>query len=175
VCEVCNLRYSADEPRCPRCQTASPGQPLPAYDFAGFIARRDERPILDEEDRYAVRNLVKVYPQWNGNVVGRWTVGSGWALRLSRNEEVRWVNEGLPPSQADRDQGLPLLHSKAKGWVVCATCGHMLEAPPAMQANAADVAMPLDAALPRRREGTPTPARIVERPPCRWPSALPVA
>ncbi len=63
----------------------------PAFDFAGFLARREERPILDEEDRFAVRNLVRIYPQWDGSATDRWTVGPGWGLRLSRNEEVRWV------------------------------------------------------------------------------------
>jgi hypothetical protein len=53
VCQACDLRYSADEPKCPRCATASPGQPLPSYELAGFVALPDETPILDEEERYA--------------------------------------------------------------------------------------------------------------------------
>jgi len=129
VCETCDLRYNADEPRCPRCSTASPGQPLPSYEFAGFVAWRDESPILDEEDRYAVRNLVSTYPQWNGDVVGRWTVGEGWALRLSQNEKVRWVNEGKAPTPKDLDEGGLILHPKAKGYLLCPSCGRMLTAP----------------------------------------------
>jgi hypothetical protein len=128
VCQVCDLRYGADEPKCPRCATASPGQPLPSYELAGFVALPDETPILDEEERYAERNLVRTYPQWGGDVVGRWTVGSGWALRLSRNEEVRWVNEGRPPSPKDLDEGL-VLHQRAKGYPVCPACGRMLRPP----------------------------------------------
>lgn len=129
LCGGCNLRYSADEPSCPRCAKSSPGQGLPAYDLAGFIAKRDERPILDEEDRFAVRNLVQVYAQWNGDVVGRWSLSNGWALRLSRNEQVRWVNEGAPPTPTDLQNGLPVLHGDARGWLLCPSCGLMLDAP----------------------------------------------
>ncbi|MGA2617380.1 MAG: DEAD/DEAH box helicase [Thermoguttaceae bacterium] len=128
VCNVCELRYNADEPKCPRCGTASPGQPLPSYEFAGFVALPDESPILDEEERYAERNLVRTYPQWGGDVVGRWTVGSGWALRLSRGEEVRWVNEGRPPTPKDLEEGL-VLHGRAKGYLICPSCGRMLRQP----------------------------------------------
>ncbi|MDY0169365.1 MAG: DEAD/DEAH box helicase [Thermoguttaceae bacterium] len=129
VCETCEMRYSADEPKCPRCDTAAPGPPLPSYEFAGFVAWRDESPILDEEDRYAARNLVSTYPQWDGDVVARWTVGDGWALRLSRNERVRWVNEGRPPTPKELDEGALLLHPKAKGYLLCPACGRMLTAP----------------------------------------------
>lgn len=129
VCETCDLRYNADEPKCPRCSTASPGHPLPSYEFAGFVAWRDESPILDEEDRYAVRNLVRTYPQWDGDIVGRWTVGENWALRLSQNEKVRWVNEGKPPKPKDLDEDGLILHPKAKGYLLCPSCGRMLTAP----------------------------------------------
>ena len=128
VCNVCELRYNADEPKCPRCGTASPGQPLPSYELAGFVALPDETPILDEEERYAERNLVRTYPQWGGDVVGRWTVGSGWALRLSRGEEVRWMNEGRPPTPKDLEEGL-VLHGRAKGYLICPSCGRMLRQP----------------------------------------------
>ncbi len=133
LCTLCGLRYNADQPRCPRCETSTPGQPHPAYDFAGFIAKKEERPILDEEDRYAVRNLVKIHPQWDGDVVGRWTAGSGWALRLSRSEEVRWINEGLPPTPNDLQSGVLMLHADAKGYLLCPSCGHMLEPPSPLQ------------------------------------------
>jgi hypothetical protein len=75
VCNVCELRYSADESKCPRCATASPGQPLPSYELAGFVALPDETPILDEEERYAERNLVRTYPQWGAT----WWGGGRWA------------------------------------------------------------------------------------------------
>ena len=129
VCEGCGLRYGADEPKCPRCRTASPGQPLPSYELAGFVALPDESPILDEEERYAERNLVRTYWQWGGDVVGRWSLANGWALRLSRNEDVRWVNEGKLPSPKDLGEGL-ILHAGAKGYLLCPMCGRMLTPPP---------------------------------------------
>ncbi len=128
VCHTCGLRYTADEPKCPRCATATPGQPLPSYEMAGFVGLPDESPILDEEERFAERNLVRTYPQWDGDVVGRWTVGNGWALRLSHNEDVRWVNEGKPPTPKDLDEGL-ILHQGAKGYLLCPTCGRILRPP----------------------------------------------
>lgn len=133
VCSTCALCYTADQPRCPRCQTTSPGQPLPAYDLGGFLAKRAEGPILDEEDRFAVRNLVRTHPQWDGEVVARWTVGNGWALRLSHKEQVRWVNEGKPPTARELQDGAPMLHQAAKGYLLCPACGHMLTPAPQPQ------------------------------------------
>jgi replicative superfamily II helicase len=126
LCRKCTLRFVADHPRCPRCGDDSPGQGVQAAEFGGFLARTDESPILDEEDRFATRNLVKTYPQWDGNVFGRWSVGPGWGLRWSRHEEVWWLNEGLQPSEKERDNGVPCLHSGAKGYLLCGACGHML-------------------------------------------------
>ncbi len=133
VCGTCGLRYNADQPHCPRCRTASPGPAYPAYDFAGFLAKREERPILDEEERFAVRNLVSLQPQWDGDVIGRWTLANGWALRLSRNEEIRWLNEGQPPKPSDFQSGKPFLHQDATGYLVCPSCGRLIDPPPAMQ------------------------------------------
>ena len=129
VCSNCGLRYSADEPRCPRCRKDEPGQPYPAAEYAGFAAVRHEAPILDEEDRYPTRNLVRVYPQWNTDVVGRWTVGNGWSLRLSREEPVWWLNEGRPPTPSDLEGGATILHPEAKGYLICPSCGRMLTVP----------------------------------------------
>jgi ATP-dependent helicase YprA (DUF1998 family) len=133
VCSACSLRYGADEPSCPRCRSASPSPTLPGFEFAGFLAKREERPILDEEDRFAVRNLVQVFPQWNGNTVGRWSIATSWALRLSRNENVRWINEGRIPSVSDLQSGANLLHRDAKGYLLCPSCGRILESPPPIQ------------------------------------------
>lgn len=91
VCRGCTLRFRADRPRCPRCGDDTPGPALPAVAFAGFLARRDESPVLDEEDRYAVRNLVRSYPQWDGEVIGRWRVG-GW--RMDTALEPTWRCSG---------------------------------------------------------------------------------
>jgi len=128
LCQTCKLRFGADHPRCPRCGTDLPGQALPAAEFAGFVVRCDENPILDEEERFATTNLVITHPQWDGQVVGRWTVGPGWALRWSRGEEVRWLNEGRSPSPQELKDGLPLLHTGAKGYLLCEACGRMLRA-----------------------------------------------
>jgi hypothetical protein len=75
VCRLCRLRFHSDQPSCPRCKNADPGQPLPGYEFAGFFASKNESPILDEEERYAERNLVRTYPQWDGSVAARFGVG----------------------------------------------------------------------------------------------------
>ena len=127
ICNTCKLRFEADKPACPRCGNNAPGKAHPGGEFAGFLARRDESPILDEEERYVTRNLVKTYPQWDGQVSGRWTLSNGWGLRWSTDEEVRWVNEGVAPKDKDREQGIPLLHDEAKGYTLCADCGRMLQ------------------------------------------------
>lgn len=127
ICSGCGLHYRVDQPRCPRCRPAlaPPSKPLPAAEFAGFLARRDESPVLDEEERYQMKNLVRSYPQWDGDVVGRWGA-CGWSLRLSRGEEVQWLNEGLPPTATDKKKGVDLLHPEAKGFLLCGGCGAML-------------------------------------------------
>ena len=130
VCTACSLRYNADEPKCPRCGHAAPGKANPSYEFAGFVAIRNENPVLDEEERFAERNLVRTHPQWDGNVVARWTIGTGWALRLCQNEEVRWLNEGRPPSPRELEQGVAVLHAEGKGYLLCPSCGRMLHQPP---------------------------------------------
>lgn len=135
LCQACGLRYNADEPACPRCHRSTPGKPLPAFEFAGFLARRDESPILDEEERYAARNLVQLFPQWNGQVVGRWQLASGWNLQLSRDEEVWWMNEGTEPTAKEREDGIPLLHTGAKGYLLCGNCGKILTPPLTTQAS----------------------------------------
>jgi superfamily II DNA/RNA helicase len=129
ICVDCKLRFSADEPKCPRCQSSEIAPISPAYEFAGFLARTEDRPIIDEEERFAVKNLVRMYPQWDGDVVQRWSLTNGWGLRLSKQEEVRWVNEGLPVKEIDIENGHVILNNENRGYLVCPTCGHMLEQP----------------------------------------------
>ena len=128
LCRTCGLRFDANEPACRRCGDDAPGKPIPAAEYAGFIARRDEGPILDEEERYAARDLITTHPQWNGDIVGRWATSMGWELRLSR-EEVYWLNEGQPPTAKEQQAGIPLLHNNAKGYNLCGFCGKMLAVP----------------------------------------------
>lgn len=129
ICRICDLKFDADHPACPRCKSDEIGKSLPASEFAGFLAQPDESPILDEEERYAARNLVSIQPQWDGLVTGRWTVATGWSLVLRQDEEVRWLNEGLPPTSTEMQSGIPILHNKAKGYPICSSCGRMLKDP----------------------------------------------
>ena len=135
LCRCCGLRYATDRAQCPRCHLAEPGPAYPAFELGGFLAPRNEAPVFDEEDRIAARNLVAFYPQWNGEVFVRWGIGLGWHLQLSRNEEVRWLNEGLTPTDAERERGL-LLHENVRGFRLCNVCGRQLVTPPAEDAGA---------------------------------------
>lgn len=129
-CPNCDLRYDAQRPACPRCQHAEPGKAYPAYAYGGFLARRDESPVLNEEDRIPGRNMVRLYPQHDGDIVGRWDLECGWMLVLYRNEGVLWLNEGRPPTPVEISDGVPLLHEKGKGFSLCGACGSLLVAPP---------------------------------------------
>lgn len=129
ICRGCSLRFRADQGRCPRCQDDRPNRNLAAFEFGGFLAGRDESPVLEEEERYATRNLVQIYPQWNGDIVGRWSLSEGVSLRLSHQEEVRWLNEGPPPNDADNENHVQVLHENAKGYLLCESCGHILTVP----------------------------------------------
>lgn len=125
VCRTCQLRYEADEPRCPRCSTSETGKSYPAAEYAGFVAIRDEGPILDEEERFATRNRVTGQPQWNVGAAGRWTTAPGWSLEWRRGESVRWINEGPTPAPTEREANL-LLHNDAAGYRLCGSCGRLL-------------------------------------------------
>jgi hypothetical protein len=60
---------------------------------------------MSEEDRFAARDLVRLYPQWNGTLGKRWTVADGWTLELRRGETVDWLNEGPKPTQREAAAG----------------------------------------------------------------------
>lgn len=134
ICTDCTLRYVADEPRCPRCRKVEVAQALTGRELGGFLARREEAPVLDEEDRIPPASLVVPWAQWHGEVRGRWTVAGARSLRLARGEDVRWLNEGRPPTEADRSAGRPLLHGEALGHSLCTACGRLLS-PPAPENN----------------------------------------
>lgn len=129
-CQECGLRFDAQAPRCPRCGTdGSAGQGLPAFEYGGFLATRDDTPVLQEEDRYAMAALVQCHPQRDGEVVARWTLPTGWQMTLRQEEMVRWLNEWKPPSSQDFKEGRPLLHQDARGFYLCGSCGRLLTVP----------------------------------------------
>ena len=129
VCPSCELRFDAQAHKCPRCHCADlAGGDHPAHAFGGFVAVRNDTPILEEEDRFGVRSLLAWHPQWNGSIAGRYKLPHGWYGELRRDEEMRWLNEWKEPSEADkRREGTPILHEKARGFWVCPSCGKELE------------------------------------------------
>lgn len=127
-------RFDAQERACPRCGCDALGKLLAAEEYAGFLARRDEGPVLDEEERYAQRSLTRAHPQWDrdGVATSRWRTPSGFLLRLSRGERIHWINEGVQPTTREREQdkdGSRLLHDKARGYLLCGGCGNQLTFP----------------------------------------------
>jgi hypothetical protein len=131
VCPDCDLRYRVpDHQTCPRCGNHDTGKDLPAVEYGGFVATRNEAPVMSEEDRFAARDLVRLYPQWNGTIVKRWTVGDGWVLQLRRGETVDWLNEGPKPKEREAKTG-ECLHDDALGYTPCNNCGRLLTFLPA--------------------------------------------
>ncbi|RMF01045.1 MAG: DEAD/DEAH box helicase [Alphaproteobacteria bacterium] len=127
ICRGCGLRHRSEQPRCPRCTDDEPAPDLPAFEYGGFVATRNEAPVLQEEDRFAARDLVRVYPQWDGELTHCWSVADGWTIQLRRGETVDWINEGPPPTRAERDAGI-MLHDDAVGYRPCGSCGRLLSA-----------------------------------------------
>ncbi|ACY13366.1 DEAD/DEAH box helicase [Haliangium ochraceum] len=128
ICGRCDLRYGAQEhSACPRCgEPQGVEQPLPSYSYGGFLARRDDTPVLEEEDRFAMASLLRCYPQRSGRVVAGYELPSGWRAELRHGETVRWLNESKPPSEAELRRGAPILHEDARGFYLCAACGRIL-------------------------------------------------
>jgi len=128
LCEGCALRFEIQKHvKCPRCGHPSGAQRgMPGYEFGGFLAMRDDTPVLEEEDRFARANRVGIHPQRDGEVVARYDLPCGWRMVLSRGEEVRWVNESRPPSEGESERGVPVLHAEARGFYLCPSCGRTL-------------------------------------------------
>jgi hypothetical protein len=108
-----------------------------------------------EEDRFAARDLVRLYPQWNGTIANRWTVGDGWNLQLRRGETVDWLNEGPIPTRAESQIG-QCLHEDGLGYMPCSMCGRLLSSTPSNNAGRSD---PYGHANSCPRKGQP-PTRI---------------
>jgi len=131
-CKVCDLRYDAQTPICPRCgsdETVGGGTGYPGHEYGGFLAVRNDTPVLQEEDRFAMANLVRCHPQRNGRVVARRRLPTGWRAELRLEETVRWVNESFPPTDADWKAGRPVLHEDGRGFYLCPSCGRCLTIP----------------------------------------------
>jgi hypothetical protein len=52
---------------------------LHGYQFGGFVAVRDDTPVLKEEDRIPAASLVRCNPQWDVPAKGRWRIENGVA------------------------------------------------------------------------------------------------
>jgi superfamily II DNA/RNA helicase len=126
VCPDCGLRYRVPERQtCPRCGNHDTGKYLPVVEYGGFVAIRNETPVMSEEDRFGAKNLVRLSPQWDGTISKRWNVADGWDLQLRRSEKVDWINEGPVPSPDEKKMGL-CLHDEAVGYTPCPVCGRLL-------------------------------------------------
>jgi len=124
-CISCGLVFDPqDSPRCPRCGDTSPGKSLPAYAYAGFLARPDESGAADEEDRVRNSDRVQIHPSWHAEQIsGKWKLPDGWRLEWRRGELVRWLNEGKPINPTDPD-------SPPSFYMICPQCGKLLTPPP---------------------------------------------
>lgn len=127
VCTSCNLYYGVQEnARCPRCRCPQKANGhYPAYEFAGFLAMREDTPVLEDEDRFSMANRVKCHPQHKGRVIQRFSLPTDWNMLIRHEEPIRWVNESSYPTP-NEENTLKCLHSQAKGFFLCPTCGRML-------------------------------------------------
>jgi hypothetical protein len=130
ICTACKLRYGAQEQaRCPRCRTPNQGAQLRGFEFGGFLAKRDNSSVLDEEERVAFAGLLRCYPQWDGELIARYQLPTEYTAEIRKTESVRWLNESKPPTRSDRENGVPLLHDEARGFLLCPVCGCLLSVP----------------------------------------------
>lgn len=118
-CKVCDLRYDAQTPACPRCgsaETVGGGHGYPGHEYGGFLALRNDTPVLQEEDRFSIAALVSCHPQRDGRITARRRLPTGWRAEMRTEETVRWVNEWKPPTEAELRSGRPTLHDKGRGF-----------------------------------------------------------
>ncbi|MFO0761090.1 MAG: protein kinase [Byssovorax sp.] len=121
LCGTCGLRVDAQgEPTCPRCRGAHlSGKPLAAYELGGFVARRHDTPVLDEEERISRAGGLRCEPQWDGEVQSTYLLANGWQAELRRGELVRWINESRRKGAAPGELG--------PGFSLCVSCGQSLK------------------------------------------------
>ncbi len=129
-CKQCNLRYDAQTPSCPRCGSDETiGRELPGHEYGGFLAIRDDTPVLQEEDRFAIAALIGCHPQRDGRILSRVRLPTGWTAVLREEESVRWVNEWKPRSEQEKRLDRPCLHDAGRGFYLCPSCGRSLSLP----------------------------------------------
>jgi ATP-dependent helicase YprA (DUF1998 family) len=123
-CDSCGLIFDPPmNPRCPRCGHIYAAKALPAYAYAGFLARQDESIVADEEDRIANADRVQIHPSWQAEqIVGKWRLPEGWRLELRRGELVRWLNEGALKDPTNKQ-------SPRTYYMFCPQCGKLLTPP----------------------------------------------
>jgi Protein kinase domain/DEAD/DEAH box helicase/Domain of unknown function (DUF1998)/Helicase conserved C-terminal domain len=123
ICGTCGLRIDAQgAPTCPRCKGADlSGRPIGAHELAGFVARRDDSPVIDEEERISRAGALLCQPQWNGEILSSYLLANDWQAEVSRGEEVRWINES-------RTRGKRGAEDHGPGFSLCLSCGEMLSA-----------------------------------------------
>ncbi|NUQ74890.1 MAG: protein kinase [Polyangiaceae bacterium] len=121
ICGTCGLRIDAQgEPTCPRCKGSDlTGRALPAQELAGFVAKRDDSPVIDEEERISRAGAVRCQPQWSGELLSAYLLANDWQAEVRRGEEVRWINESRRRGQRGTEDHGP-------GFSLCVSCGEML-------------------------------------------------
>lgn len=128
-CQECGLRFDAQRHvRCPRCgRSEGLSAELRGYEFGGFLAVRDDTPVLEEEDRYSITSLLRCFPQWDAPVSALFLLPTGWPAELRHEEEVRWLNESKPPTPSEVERHAPMLHEEGRGFYLCPACGRILK------------------------------------------------
>jgi hypothetical protein len=127
ICKNCSLRYGTQEHvRCPRCGSEHAINGLAAHAYGGFLAVRDDNPVLEEEDRFPISSLVQAFPQHDGHPVCRYDLPTSWFAELRHGEKICWLNEWKPPSKRELAMGAPCLHPEGRGFYLCPHCGRGL-------------------------------------------------
>ena len=135
MCRLCRLRFHADQPSCPRCKNADPGQPLPGYEFAGFWHRRTRARSSTRRSDIAERNLCE--PIRSGTEALPLALASAELVVAPEPQARRFggSTKGVRLPQRELDEGVLMLHGEGKGYLLCSTCGHMLTVPPPVAPN----------------------------------------
>lgn len=127
LCGDCGLRFTMGPSFCPRCGTAAGlAKPLPGYEFGGFIAVRDDTPVLSR--RIVSRRGTSCTRIHSGTATSSAAFRSPPSGAFSFDVAKRFAGSTRGRRRRLRSwRGTPILHGDGRGFLLCSACRRILK------------------------------------------------